>query len=146
MPLKGRRTRDRRPHPPDGIVVSGLTELAAGALTGWAMAVAVSRPADLERLGIRSAARLRQWHLDLIMLGSLTAAAPTIVPELPRTVSLPLAAGAWSNASAFGVLAFRPELSEHPAYRGAVTASFAATSWGFTGLAAVAWRRWWRRG
>jgi hypothetical protein len=28
----------------DGLVVSGLTELALGALTGWPMAVAVSRP------------------------------------------------------------------------------------------------------
>ena len=28
----------------DGLVVAGLTELALGALTGWPMAVAVSRP------------------------------------------------------------------------------------------------------
>src|SRR6476646_8877570 len=57
----------------DGLVVAGLTELALGALTGWPMAVAVSRPQDLGRLGIRSGARLRQWHLDLIMLGGRTA-------------------------------------------------------------------------
>ena len=35
-------------------------------------------------IGIRSGARLRQWHLDLIMLGSLTAAAPTIVRDRPK--------------------------------------------------------------
>jgi hypothetical protein len=40
------------------------------------------------------------------------------------------------------VLAFRPELKDHPAYRVAVAASFISTSWGFTGLAAVAWKRW----
>src|SRR4051794_11755155 len=78
----------------DGLVVSGLTELALGALTGWLMAVAVSRPQDLGKLGIRSGARLRQWHLDLIMLGGLTAAAPTFVPDPPRTVAVPLALGA----------------------------------------------------
>jgi hypothetical protein len=38
----------------NGLVVAGLTELALGALTGWPMAVAVSRPDDLGKLGIRS--------------------------------------------------------------------------------------------
>jgi hypothetical protein len=126
----------------DGLVVAGLTELALGALTGWPMAIAVSRPEDLPRIGIRSRARLRQWHLDLIMLGSLTAAASRFVPNPPRAVAVPLAVGAWVNANAFGVLAFRPELVDHPAYKTVVGASFASASWGFTGLAAVAWRRW----
>jgi hypothetical protein len=126
----------------DGLVVSGLTELAMGALTGWAMSVAVTRPEDLAKVGIRSAARLRQWHLDLIILGSLTAAAPRFVPQPPRAVAVPLAVGAWTNANAFGVLAFRPELKEHPVYKAGVIASFVSTSWGFTGLAAVAWKRW----
>jgi hypothetical protein len=136
-----RRPRRRTEHV-DGLVVSGLTEIAAGALLGWPMALAVSRPDDLRRIGIRSGARLRQWHLDLVMLGALTAAAPKLVPDPPRAVALPLAVGAWTNANAFGVLAFRPELKDHPAYKAGVAASFVATSWGFTGLAAEAWRRW----
>src|SRR4051812_46081428 len=93
--------RSRREAPAvHGLVVSGLTELVLGALTGWPMAIAVSRPQDLEKLGIRSGARLRQWHLDLIMLGGLTAAAPSFVPDVPRTVAVPLAVGAWVNANA----------------------------------------------
>jgi hypothetical protein len=126
----------------DGLVVSGLTELALGALTGWPMALAVSRPQDLGKLGIRSGARLRQWHLDLIMLGGLTGATPSFIPNPPRTVAVPLAIGAWVNANAFGVLAFRPELKDHPIYRAGVAGSFASASWGFVGLAAVAWKRW----
>jgi len=126
----------------DGLVVSGLTELALGALTGWPMALSVARPQDLTKVGIQSSARLRQWHLDLIMLGSLTALSSRLVPQPPRAVAVPLAVGAWTNANAFGVLAFRPELKEHPAYKAGVIASFASTSWGFTGLAAVAWKRW----
>jgi hypothetical protein len=126
----------------NGLVVSGLTELALGALTGWPMALSVSAPEELARIGIRSGARLRQWHLDLIMLGSLTAVASRLVPEPPAAVAVPLAMGAWTNANAFGLLAFRPELKEHPAYKAGVTASFISTSWGFTGLAAVAWKRW----
>ena len=135
-------TREQRV---DGLVVSGLTELALGALTGWPMALAVSRPHDLPKIGIRSPARLRQWHLDRIMLGTLTAAAPVLVPNPPRKVALPLAIGAWVNANAFGVLAFRPELKQHPVYKTGVAASFVSASWGFTGLAAVAWKRWLRQ-
>jgi hypothetical protein len=58
------------------------------------------------------------------MLGSLTAAAPRLVPDLPRKVAVPLAVGAWVNANAFGVLAFRPELKEHPVYKAGVVGSF----------------------
>jgi len=125
-----------------GLAVSGLTEVALGAQTGWLIALAVSEPDTLRRLGIRSAARRRRWHLDLIMLGGPTALASVVVPDPPRKVAVPLAVGAWTNANAFGVLAFRPELKDHPAYRAGVIGSFIATSWGFTGLAAVAWRRW----
>jgi hypothetical protein len=142
----GGRLRGQEPRsaPINGLVVSGLTELALGALTGWAMALSVTQPEDLGKIGIRSGARLRQWHLDLIMLGGLTAASSRLVPDPPPAVAVPLAIGAWTNANAFGVLAFRPELGEHPLYKAGVVASFASTSWGFTGLAAVAWRRWWR--
>jgi hypothetical protein len=93
----------------DGLVVSGLTELALGALTGWLMAVAVSQPQDLGKLGIRSGARLRQWHLDLIMLGGLTAAAPSFVPDPPARSpsrwrsapgSTPTRSGCWPSARA----------------------------------------------
>jgi hypothetical protein len=134
--------RDAAVAPVNGLVVSGLTELALGALTGWPMALSVSSPEDLGKIGIRSGARLRQWHLDLIMLGGLTAASSRFVPEPPAAVAVPLAVGAWTNANAFGILAFRPELEEHPLYKAGVIASFISTSWGFTSLAAVAWSRW----
>lgn len=56
--------------------------------------------------------------------------------------ALPLAVGAWVDANAFGVLAFRPDLKGHPVYKTAVAAPFVSASVGFTGLAAVAWQRW----
>ncbi len=70
----------------------------------------------------------RQWHLDLIMLGGLTAAAPRFVPDVPRKVGVPLAVGAWVDANAFGALAFRPGLKDRPVPK-----------------ASVAWRRWLNR-
>jgi hypothetical protein len=70
------------------------------------------------------------------------AAAPRLVPSPPRKAGVPLAVGAWVNATAFGVLAFRPDLKDHPVYRASVETLFVAASWGFAGLAAVAWKRW----
>jgi hypothetical protein len=63
------------------------------------------------------------------------------VPDLPRRVAWPLALGAWTNASAFGVLALRPELKEHPLYKASAIASFATVSWGTCGLAALGVKR-----
>lgn len=120
------------------MLVAGLTEIALGAATGWPFALAVADPDRARALGVRSTARLRQWHLDLIALGGLTVLAATAVPDLPRRVAVPLTVGAWTNANAFGVLVFRPEAHDHRAYRAGVAASFAATTWGFVGLALTA--------
>ncbi len=64
------------------------------------------------------------------MLGALTAAAPQFVPDLPRKVAVPLAAGAWVNANAFGVLAFRPSSSTIVIYKAGVSASFISATLG----------------
>ncbi len=126
----------------DGLVVSGLSEVALGALTGWPYALAIADPDRAKALGIRSTPRMRQWHLDLIALGGLTALAGTAVPDLPPAVAWPLGIGAWTNAMAFGVLTVRPDLHDDALYRGGVIGSFLATSTGFVGLAVEGFRRW----
>lgn len=132
----------QRQHPAiDPLVVSGLTELAAGALSGWLYTLVRTDHEKARALGIKSSARIRQWHLDMAALGGLTAMAGTAVPDLPRWVRLPLGVGAWTNAMAFLPLAFDPGVEDMPAYRAAVGASFVATSVGFTGLALTAARR-----
>lgn len=127
--------------PPSRLVASGLAELAAGALSGWVYTVARKRPELAARLGIRSAPRVRQWHLDLAMLGTATVACGVAVPDAPRIPATALAVGAWTNAMAFLPLAFDPEYEEHPVYIAAVAASFVATTVGFTGMAATALAR-----
>lgn len=77
----------------DGLMLSGLTEVALGALTGWPYALAVADPELAKRLGIRSTARLRQWHLDLIALGSLSILASVALPDRPVRTSAKLAVG-----------------------------------------------------
>jgi hypothetical protein len=140
----GSLVRRRQPAPAAGVdplVVSGLAELAAGALSGWLYTLVIVDRERARALGIKSGARVRQAHLDLIALGGLTAMAGTAVPDLPRWVRWPLGVGAWTNASSFIPLAFEPELTKRPLYRAAVGASFVATSVGFTGLAVTAARR-----
>jgi hypothetical protein len=125
----------------DILILSGVTELAIGALTGWPYALAVSDRDKVRKLGIRSIPRLRQWHLDLIALGALTMLVGSAVPNLPRRVACPLAVGAWTNANAFGLLAFKPNADRHPAYQATVGASFATVSWGCVSLAVLTAQR-----
>jgi hypothetical protein len=135
------RSPDRPQVGVDPLVVSGLVELATGALTGWLYTLVKTDRDKARALGIKSGARVRQWHLDLIALGGLTAMAGTAVPDLPWWVKWPLGIGAWSNAMSFLPLAFDPEIEQRELYRAAVGASFVATSVGFTGLALTAARR-----
>lgn len=118
----------------DLMLVSGLTEVTLGALTGWPYAVAISDPDKIRAIGIKSVPRLRQWHLDLIALGSLTVLVAASVPDLPRRVAWPLSIGAWTNAHSFGVLMIWPDAKDHPVYRTAIVGSFTAVTWGWVSL------------
>lgn len=126
---------------PSGVVTSGVVELGAAALSGWVYALAKYDPERGRALGIKSPARIRQWHLDLAALGTATVALGLAVPDAPKPVRRALAIGAWSNAMMFLPLAFRPEALDDPAYRTAGIASFVSTSVGFTGMAVTALRR-----
>lgn len=118
-----------------------MAELAAGALSGWVYTVARTNPELAGRLGIKSATRIRQWHLDLAMLGTATVAAGLAEPEGSGVAKTALGIGAWTNAMAFLPLAFWPEIDQHPAYRAAAGTSFVLTTTGFVGMAAGAVRR-----
>jgi hypothetical protein len=126
---------------PSALVVSGLIEVATGAMAGWPYTLVRQDPEAARRLGIKSGARIRQWHLDLAMLGGLTVAVGTAVPDAPKWASVPLGVGAWTNAMAFLPLAFMPEVDRHPVYRTLAGASFIATSTGFVGMALTGLRR-----
>jgi hypothetical protein len=60
------------------------------------------------------------------------------VPDAPARAAIPLAVGCWTNAMLFLPLAFKPDIDQGLPFRGAAVASFAATSVGFTGMAATA--------
>jgi hypothetical protein len=125
---------------PSRLVTSGLVELAAGALSGWVYTLTRQDPERARALGIQSPARIRQWHLDLAMLGTATIACGVAAPDAPRVAQAALGIGAWTNAMAFLPLAFAPDFDAHPAYKAFAGASFVATTVGFTGIAASAVR------
>ena len=119
---------------PSLLLCSGVSELAAGALSGWVYTLAHTQPERARKLGIQSAPRVRQWHLDLAMLGTATVACALAVPDPPRPVAAALGIGAWTNAMAFLPLAFKPDIDRHPAFIAPTIASFVATSVGFAGM------------
>lgn len=137
--MKTIEVRDARQHPaPSALATSGLVELAAGALSGWVFAAVKYEINGSRALGIKNAARIRQWHLDLAALGAATIATAVAVPNAPRPVQWALGVGAWSNAMMFLPLAYWPEALQNPTYRKVGMASFVSTSVGFAGMAATA--------
>lgn len=122
------------------LVRSGLVELAMASVTGWVMTVATTQPNVLRRIGVRDLQRIRQWHLDLAMLGTAAVAAGLGAPKQSRVSAVVLAIGTWTNAFSFLPLAFKPDLLKHPAYRTAAGISFALTTIGFVAAAGAATR------
>jgi len=126
----------------NGLVVSGLVQIAAGALIGFPYAAAVYKPELLAKTGVKAPGRIRQLHLDLIIMGGLVTATGIAMPRLPRSISVPLAVGCWTNALAFAPPAVRPNIEKAPLYRALVAASFVTTTASWVAVAGVAMRRW----
>lgn len=115
----------------------GTVELAFGALSGWIMALVVDTPDVVRRAGVRSMARIRQAHLDYIIMGVILIALGLALPGLPRVWQVLLVAGAWVNPTLFLPLAFRPEAQKALWYRAVTFASFVSMSAGT--VAAAVW-------
>lgn len=119
----------------DLLVKLGLVELALGGLTGWAMVLQVEHPDWLKAHGVRAPARIRQWHLDYILMGLILVAVGLAVPDLPRPIAAAVAFGAYVNPTLFLPLAFRPETQGRPWYRTLTVVSFLAMSGGLVAVA-----------
>jgi hypothetical protein len=138
-------TQQRNSAIADGLVVSGLGQIAVGALAGFPYAAALYKPELLQGLGIQAPGRIRQLHLDLIMMGGLVTATGVALPRLPRLVAVPLAVGCWTNALAFGPPAVRPSIEQSKQFRALVGTSFVVTAASWVAVAGVALRRWSQR-
>lgn len=112
------------------VAQAGLVELAFGALSGWVMVLVVDKPEVLTRAGVKAPGRIRQAHLDFIIMGILLIAVGVAVPELATLWQVLLVAAAWVNPAMFLPLAFSPEIRHDSVYRGLATLSFLAMSAG----------------
>jgi hypothetical protein len=113
----------------------GLWSLALGAVSGWLVAASIDQPALLERLKVRHPGRLRQTHLDWIMMGLILLAVDLAVAGIPAWITALIAFGTVLNPLLFLPLAFDATASRRPAYRAITAVSFASLSIGLPALA-----------
>jgi hydroxylaminobenzene mutase len=121
----------------DWVIRIGLVELALGGLLGWAMVVRGERPEWLRRIGIVAPQRIRQVHLDYVMMGLILIAVGLAVPDLPTTAAIALAFGTFVNPLLFVPLAFDPEVDQRLWYRTLAVVSFLGVSGGLVAAAIV---------
>ena len=115
--------------------ILGLWSLALGAVSGWLVAASVDRPQLLRRLGVRHPGRIRQTHLDWIMMGLILVAVDLAVDPIPVWIAVLVGFGTVVNPLLFVPLAFDAEASARPLYRVVTAVSFLALSVGLPALA-----------
>lgn len=121
------------------LIASGTRQVAIGALSGWGLAALVGIPGLSARLGIRDPKRLRQAHLDVIIMGGLVTAAG-LVDDAPDWARTAVRVGAWTNPLLFVPMAFKTDAGATKAYQAASVASFTVTCAGWIGMARAAGR------
>jgi hypothetical protein len=114
----------------DWVVRFGLAELALGGLLGWAMVVRDERPDWLRRIGVKAPQRIRQVHLDYVMMGLILIGVGLAVPDLPTAVAIALVFGTIVNPFLFVPLAFEPDVDKRLWYRALAVVSFVGVSGG----------------
>lgn len=121
----------------DWVIRVGLIELALGGLLGWAMVVRGERPDWLRRIGIVAPQRIRQVHLDYVMMGLILIGVGLAVPDLPTWIAVWLAFGTFVNPLLFVPLAFDPEVEKRLWFRAISVVSFLGVSGGLVAAAIV---------
>lgn len=121
----------------DWVVRIGLIELALGGLLGWAMVLRGERPELLKRIGIVAPQRIRQVHLDYVMMGLILIGVGLAVPDLPTPIAVALVFGTLVNPFLFVPLAFDPGVERRAWYRALAVVSFIGVSGGLVAAAIV---------
>jgi hypothetical protein len=117
------------------LVTLGLWSLALGALSGWLVAASIDQPDLLRRIRIKHPARVRQTHLDWIIMGVILLAVDVAVDDIPGWITALIAFGTVVNPLLFVPLAFDGQASKRLPYRAVTFVSFTALSAGLTALA-----------
>jgi hypothetical protein len=121
----------------DWVIRIGLAELALGALLGWAMVIREEKREWLRRIGIVAPQRIRQVHLDYVMMGLILIGVGLAVPDLPTAIAVPIVFGTLVNPFLFVPLAFEPDIENRLWYRSLAVVSFLGLSGGLVAAAVV---------
>ncbi len=121
----------------DWVVQIGLVELALGGLLGWAMVVREEKPEWLKRIGVVAPQRIRQVHLDYVMMGLILIGVGLAVPDLPDAIAAALVFGTIVNPFLFVPLAFDPDVEKRLWYRSLSVVSFIGVSGALVAAAIV---------
>jgi hypothetical protein len=121
----------------DWVIQIGLIELALGGLLGWAMVIREEKREWLQRIGIVAPQRIRQVHLDYVMMGLILIGVGLAVPDLPDPIAVALVFGTFVNPFLFVPLAFDPEVEGRAWYRVLAVISFLGVSGGLVAAAIV---------
>ena len=121
----------------DWMIRIGLVELALGGLLGWAMVLRQEAPEWLRRRGVVAPQRIRQVHLDYVMMGLILVGVGLAIPDLSTAIAIPLVFGTFVNPFLFVPLAFDPEIDQRLWYRAIAVVSFLGVSGGLLAAAIV---------
>ena len=94
-------------------------------------------PELLRRIGIVAPQRIRQIHLDYVMMGLILIGVGLAVPDLPTAIAVALVFGTAVNPFLFLPLAFDPEVEKRLWYRSLAVVSFLGVSGGLLATAIV---------
>lgn len=101
------------------------------------IALSVDKPEVLKRAGVRAIPRLRQAHLDYIIMSVILIAVGVAAPGLPTLWQVLLVVGAVVNPTLLIPLACAPDSQRRAGYRAITFASFTSMSAGT--VAAAVW-------
>ena len=117
------------------LVKIGLLELAVAALSGWLMVMRVQESKLLRRAGVRQLGRIRQMHMNFIMMGLILVGVGLAVQPLPTWIGVLLAIGALVQPVMVVPIALRPSTTEANAYKAFSGIVFTGTSIAWVALA-----------
>lgn len=122
------------------LVAIGLVSVSVGALSGFALTMAVDYPDSLRRFHVVDPRRIRQAHLDWIIMGIMLVAVGLAVPSLPWPIVAAVAFGGIVNPLTFVPMIFSKTVMHQRWFMVVSYVSFTSLTLGL--IAGTAWFFW----
>lgn len=119
------------------LVKIGLLELTVAVLSGWLMVLRSEEPGVLHRLGVQHLRRVRQMHLNFLLMGIILVGVGLAVQPIPTWIATLVAIGAIVQPLLTVPVAFSADNASKSVFKVVTAAVFVGTSIGWIGLAVV---------